>query len=402
MAINFKDFQALHGNAGIPGRSRKRQSDQIMLGTWDQDIQSQTCYIYDFYHDQKSSESLKLNDLHPQDDPYKIPLDIKFIRHTGQTYDKDPVTFWLQMKPGQKCNVDYYGEVLGERYDALFPIALFADIADEDGSYNKWLIVDKANYNGSLYPTFEILRCDFIARWIYKGHKYQCPAVLRSQNSYNAGIWRAYKTTEVEDQQKFAVPMARETETLFYNIRMIIDGKVIGEPRAWHISKVNRISPNGIARITLAQDTFDQHNDYIERDDNGNVVAMWANYFKSNIEPTFVPIDDVLPSQPSQHSSITSTITCSGKPQFKIGGSAKTLTVTYSDKDGNIADMVVDEWIFKIGDEVVGQELLTLSTDKNKIKVKFLGDDSYIGKILTVTSISGDVTSSIDIEIIAL
>lgn len=67
--------------------------------------------------------------------------------------------------------------------------------------------------------------------------------------------------------------MARETETLFYNIRMIIDAKVESEPRAWLISKINRISPNGICRVTLTQDIFDQHKDFIEKDGNGNIVG---------------------------------------------------------------------------------------------------------------------------------
>jgi len=87
------------------------------------------------------------------------------------------------MQPGQKCNLDYYDEVLGKRYDSIFPIGTYVDIMHEDGTYNKWLVVDKANYNGNQFPTFEILRCDFVAQWIYKGKKYQCPAVLRSQNS---------------------------------------------------------------------------------------------------------------------------------------------------------------------------------------------------------------------------
>ena len=182
MAITFKDFQSMHG-ATSPGRARKMQSDLIMLNTWDQDIQSQTCYIYDYYHDQQSEESLKLNDLHPYDDIQKTPLNIKFIRHSKQTYDKDQVTFWLQMQPNQTCNLDYYDDVLGNRYNSLFPIGVYVDIMQEDGTYNKWLIVDKANYNGNQFPTFEILRCDYVMQWIFNGHKYQCPAVLRSQNS---------------------------------------------------------------------------------------------------------------------------------------------------------------------------------------------------------------------------
>lgn len=169
----------------VAGRARKMQSDVIMKETWWQDIQAQYCYIYDYYHDLKSDEALKLNNLHPEDDPQKIALPIKFIRHSKQTYDKDQVTFWLQMQPGQECNLDYYDDVLGERYNTVFPIGCYVDIMHEDGSYNKWLVVDKANYNGNQFPTFEILRCDYIIQWIFKGHKYQCAGVLRSQNSYN-------------------------------------------------------------------------------------------------------------------------------------------------------------------------------------------------------------------------
>ena len=180
---------------------------------------------------------------------------------------------------------------------------------------------------------------------------------------------------------------------------MIIDSSLYNEdaePRAWLISKVNRVSPDGIVRVTLTQDVFDQHTDYIERDEDGIVIGKWANYFKSNIEPTFVPDD--IPS-----SSITSRITCSGKPLFKIGGSAKTFTVTfYDDENQEIADHDVGSWSWSIDGVSVPNTLVEYVLDNNKIKIKFLGDDSYIGKILTITNTSGDVMSSIDVEITAL
>lgn len=392
--ITFKKYKDIN-NATSPGRARKAISDQIMLNTWNQDIQAQTCYIYDYYHDKQSDEALKLNNLHPEYDPYKTALPIKFIRHAKQTYDKDPVTFWIQMQPGQECNQDYYDEVLGDRYNTLFPIGNYVDIQHEDGTYNKWLIVDKANYNGNQFPTFEILRCDFIAQWVYNGHKYQCPAVLRSQNSYNSGLWLDFKIQSVEDQQKFAVPMTRETETLFYNIRMIIDTKVNTEPRAWLISKVNRISPNGICRVTLTQDIYDQHRDFIERDESGNIIGMWANYIDGNIEPTPAPEDEPIFGD-------TSVITCSGKPQFKIGGSAKTFTVTFYNSDGQEISHDAGSWGFSMDDNPVPNILLESTVDGNKMKVKFLGDDSYIGKILTIKNTSGGIYSSIDVQIVAL
>lgn len=183
MGISFSDY----GNVvryRTNGRAHKGESDMVMLNSWYSDIQSQTAYLYDYHHDLKSAERLKLDNLHPEVDDQKTPIEIKFIRHASQTYAQDQVTFWLQMKPGQECNVDYYDEVLGKRYDALFPIGLFVDVQHEDGTYHKWLVVDKANYNGNQFPTFEILRCDKVFQWIHKGKKYQCAGVLRSQNSY--------------------------------------------------------------------------------------------------------------------------------------------------------------------------------------------------------------------------
>ena len=199
--------------------------------------------------------------------------------------------------------------------------------------------------------------------------------------------------------------MTRDTETLFYNIRMIIDSRVETEPRAWLISKVNRISPSGICRVTLTQDIFDQHRDYIEKDSDGNIIGMWANYRIDNVEPTPIVSDE---TQPISSSTTTSIITCTGKPQFKIGGSAKTFTVTYYNEDNEIIpDHAPGEWTFVIDGTPVDSELLTLTPDGNKLKIKFLGDDSYIGKILTITNTGIDeyfrtVTSEFQVEIIAL
>lgn len=193
--------------------------------------------------------------------------------------------------------------------------------------------------------------------------------------------------------------MAREIETLFYNLRMIIDSKVESEPRAWLISKVNRISPNGICRITLAQDTFDQHNDYIEKDSEGNIIGMWANYYNNKIAP-----EPIIPDDTSTPSSIKSVITCSGKPIIKIGGSAKTFTLTYYDEDGNISDYTPGYWALWIDNKRVPNAIVEYieTDDPHKLKIKFLGDDSYIGKILKIRNTSDDVVAELDVEIIAL
>ena len=400
--ITFSDFKSMH-ESNVPGRARKMQSDVIMKETWWQDIQSQVAYFYDAFHD-LGIDHYKLNDLNPIEDPNKTPIPIKFIKHMSQGYTKDQVTYWLQFQPGQECNIDYYIKDFQEKYHAKWPVGLYCDVCDENGKYNKWLVVGMADYNQNQFPTWELLRCDYVLQWIHAGKKYECPGVLQSQSSYNSGLWTDNVFTSVQDQQKIALPLSSITETLTYNHRLLIDSYLYegaSNPNAWLISKTKRISPNGIIVVTTTQDLFNQHTDYIEKNEEGKIIGMWADYYVSEVEPTAaIQAVELLPP-----SSITSVITCTGRPQFKVGGSAKTFTVSYyNEENEQVQDHPPGEWSFSIDDTPLDTELLTLtpSADGVKIKVKFLGDDSYIGKILTITNTAEDVAASLRVEIIAL
>lgn len=396
MAITFKDFQTLHGTA-VPGRARKMQSDMIMDATFDQDIQYQVGYFFDYYHTTPENR-LKLEGFDPVTDPNPVPVDVKFIAHSKKTYEKDEVTMHIQFRPGHACAVDYYDEVFGKRYNARYPVGLYVWLRGEDDIYRRWLVVATADRDENQFPTWEVLRCDDIFRWVKNGKFYEFPGVSRSQNSYNSGLWLDYKFQQPEDQTKFALPLNRDTEHLYYNTRLIIDAAVKTEPRAWLISKINRANSKGIAIYTTTQDLFNQHTDKADYDEDGNVVAWWADWYSSNIEPT--PID--APTDSS--SSITSVITCSGKQQFKVGGSDKTFSVTFYDGNQEVIDHEVGSWAFKIGDADAASLLTTTAVPgtPNKIKVKFDGGDDHIGKILTITHTSGDVVSSLDIEVVPL
>lgn len=383
-----------------------------MEATWDGDLQSKVCYLYDYYHD---DEPCKLRNLSPTRSKIKIPVDVKYITSTYQTLDKDQVSFHIQFKPSHKCSVDYYDDVFGKKYESIYPLGLYIDIPDNHGNYHKWLIVDKADHYALQFPTYQVLPCDHVFQWVYKDFKYEVPGVLRSQNSYNSGLWTDYKITSVEDQQKFIVPLNDTTEHLWYNQRMIVDAKVSTEPRAWEISKINRISPNGLIEVTLAQDSFDQHNDYVERDENNNIIGMWADYFKTIVQ------NETLTLTNDNHTRTNipyySSITYSGvKPQIKIGGSYKKFTVDFYEKDtSNKIEVIDGNWQFFIKNredlniESNDLSMLIQVVDKsndlkeNQIKVKFIGDSSYIGKILVVSYIDGyGVESTVEMEIVGL
>lgn len=191
------------------------------------------------------------------------------------------------------------------------------------------------------------------------------------------------------------------TEKIYYNLRMIIDNKVDvnagNEPRAWRVSKVNRLNSNGTLLVTLAQEQYNPHTDYIEYEDPNNpttIIGMWADYY-TNGEPT--PEDDK-PVEDNIHSVITYV----GKPSIKVGGSFKKFTVTFYDGE-DPSDFKLGQWSFTIDGVDASSLIETDLTDleQNQIKVKFTGSEDYMGKTLKVfySSTTG-IVSSVDISIV--
>ena len=208
-----------------------------------------------------------------------------------------------------------------------------------------------------------------------------------------------YKFQQPEDQVKFALPLNRDTEHLYYNTFLVIDANVLTEPRVWQISKINRSNSKGIAVFTCAQDIANQHTLKADYDEYGNVTAWWADWEAKEVEPTPAYDDTTAPS------SVNAEITCTGKKQIRIGGSAKTFTITYYSVEGSIiTDHDAGIWQLWIDDQRVPNALVEFTDmgDDKKLKFKFLGDDSYIGKILTVKNTSGDCSATLQVEIMGL
>ena len=188
----------------------------------------------------------------------------------------------------------------------------------------------------------------------------------------------------IEDVQKFILPLTRDTEHLYYNVRLILDNKVLTEPRAWRISKINRISQGGITKITLAQDRFDQNKDYIEFDEDGEIIGMWADYYSDG---------QVEPQNPQGYNgNLHSVVSYSGtKPEIKIQGSYKKLSVKFYEEEQETT-LYNGSWSYAVrnGEIIIPIQDVTgiLQVEPvvaGQIKIKFIGDDSYIGKVLIVT-----------------
>lgn len=393
---SFETAKRIFGGGRKLGQVRKDESDMLMEATWDGDIASRTAWIYDMYHDPNPR---KLRNINPENDYGKIPLEIKFVKHTTQTLDKDAVSFHLLMKPDQECNIPYYEEY-EKMYGMEWPLGLYVDIPDDKGRFNRWLVVAPANADDTQFPTWEILKCDYCFQYvIFENNRRVCKEVAgvrRSQNSYNSGVWFDFRIQTIENQDKFIVPLNRDTEKLFYDQRLIIDSKVLTEPICWAISKINRLSPNGLVRATVIQKQFDPHMDYIEFDQDGNVVGMWASYYSDGVSADN-PQEDADPS-------VYSEITFSGAktPQLKIGGNAKTFTVSFY-REGVEINHKPGVWSYKIDGIDVSDLVETSIISENKVKIKFIGDDKYIGEeiIISYTSESG-IKSSVKMNLVGI
>lgn len=382
---------AKNNGAKTIGQIYKEESDWEMEQTWDNDIQSKICYIYDFYHDDQP----RLAEGMTYENTTKTRIDAKFIVKSYQSMDKDQVDYYIQFKPTQKTHFSegdelYYFETdYRKKYHNDNFIGLFIDIPNDENIYEKWMILRTEPANQ--FPKYLILKCNYELMWIENNGtekiKRRMWSVLKMQSSYNSGLWTDLRFTSQENQDKVWLPLNPITEKIWYtnesskNMRVLVSS-FTDNAIAWQISKVENAQPLGVQKLTLYQDFFDQHRDYIEKDSDGNIIGMWASYFDSEITPT----DPSTPTTPP--SSITARISASTST-IKVGGSYKNLTVNlFNDSNEDITTEYADAtftWTCSIDDEDWTDKVTwRAGTEYNQKKVKFPNDTSVIGKILSV------------------
>lgn len=382
---------AKNNGAKTIGQIYKEESDWAMEQTWDNDIQSKICYIYDFYHDDQP----RLAEGMTYENTTKTRIDAKFIVKSYQSMDKDQVDYYIQFKPTQKTHFSegdelYYFETdYRKKYHNDNFIGLFIDIPNDENIYEKWMILRTEPANQ--FPKYLILKCNYELMWIENNGtekiKRRMWSVLKMQSSYNSGLWTDLRFTSQENQDKVWLPLNPITEKIWYtnesskNMRVLVSS-FTDNAIAWQISKVENAQPLGVQKLTLYQDFFDQHRDYIEKDSDGNIIGMWASYFDSEITPT----DPSTPTTPP--SSITARISASTST-IKVGGSYKNLTVNlFNDSNEDITTEYADAtftWSCFIDNEDWTDKVTwRAGTEYNQKKVKFPSDTSVIGKILSV------------------
>nr|DAP03843.1 MAG TPA: hypothetical protein [Caudoviricetes sp.] len=378
---------AKNNGAKTIGQIYKEQSDWAMEQTWWNDPQSKVAYIYDYFHDDQP----EIKDHMTYENTTKTRIDIKFIVKSYQSMDKDQVDYYIQFRPDEKFDFTekdelyYYEKDFHKKYGADYPIGMMIDIPDDRGIYHKWLICRDEPANQ--FPKFLILPLNYRLYWIEqdgdKRYKRNMWCAIRMQSSYTSGSYVDKVFSRPDNQTKLWFSMNSITEKFWYsddndkNMRLIVSAP-IKEPVTWRITKCENAQPLGIQKLTLYQDRFNEHTDYV----NLETGEMYANYFDSEIAPT----DPSTPTTPP--SSITVRISASTST-IKVGGSYKNLTVNlFNDSNEDITTEYADAtftWTCAIDNEDWTDKVTwRAGTEYNQKKVKFPNDASTIGKILSV------------------
>ncbi|RHQ81469.1 hypothetical protein, partial [Clostridium sp. AF22-10] len=108
------------------GEQLKADSDKLMELTWDNDIQSKRCFIYDYFHDdyvidEKGNRKILKEDM-TYEKTNKTPIDAKFIIKSYQSIDKEDMTYEKTNKTpiDAKFIIKSYQSIDKDRIDIIF------------------------------------------------------------------------------------------------------------------------------------------------------------------------------------------------------------------------------------------------------------------------------------------
>ena len=197
---------------------------------------------------------------------------------------------------------------------------------------------------------------------------------------------------------KAILPYNDVTKTIFYDSRIIISTDLI-KPLVWRVSKVEPFAHRGNILFTFKQDIFNEHTDYIERDEDGNIIGYWADMFSETNTPNSIPKKPE-PELSGDYAEITYA---GAEPHIKVKGSYKTITITYYNSNVALSNQTPGTWSYFIDGEDASSLVTTLSQyDPNKIKVTFMGDEEYLGKVLVIRNTRDDIVAELQLAIVAI
>lgn len=306
----------------------------------------------------RNQAELLFNETFCNDPAYMIayindkPVDIHYYRHIAVSISADRVDYYVQFRPHVK-----------------YPLGTYIDIPDEDDQLNRWLIVDTNDLKQ--FRQYNVLKCNWTFKWIYKNELYECLGCVRSRNSYNSGVWTDEISTSPENQIAAWLPTNDVVRTIDYDYRMVITDNLL-HPCVYSVTKIENVTPKGITKVTFKQCDKNEHID--------NYDDLIASFYDMNIEPK--------PYKPNLDKHI---LYLGNSPHIKCGGSIKKFWIDDNDVTWEV---IVPE------DK---KEFINYNIDDNALYISSSSDIRAIGTVIKIHAYLSDNTFAFqEIEVVSL
>ena len=267
-------------------------------------------------------------------------------------------------------------------------------------------VVDTATYGESQGSIFTQVDGDVI---IYTGFN-TITDKIKVNNHINA-FGNSYQVSNRFVKENILYVHLKQTTTIPDNYKIVYNGVTsfdLKESTTYQLSYTVTNNGNVVENPTI---TYSSSDETIATVDSNGLMTMLK---EGSVDITATAYGDscITTMTIANTSAPTYTISItSSTDTIKLGGSYKTLTCLFADKDGQditatvIANMTTSDFVwtcFIEGTEYTNNSLVTWreGAEVNQKKIKLGSNDSYTGKMITIKCTVNGVTASKDLEML--
>lgn len=209
--------------------------------------------------------------------------DAKYQFHAAISVSKDAVDRFIQFRHGVEFAIGTYVIIPDEDDQELETyqdqLDRF-DLSNQDKVFSSgdlpqlWMIVGRDN--ATTFVRYSILQINWNFRWVQNGQIFNILGCLRSASSYTSGVWDSEFSTQLDDLTSAWLPDIYSLygdkcfELGLFDNRMITHGsrfmlsRNVLNPSVYVVTKVKDASPQGLVKLSLKQDEYNDKTDDAE------------------------------------------------------------------------------------------------------------------------------------------